>query len=511
MDGRWPGPVFPVRSPGRHQHLSHGDWRQHDSGHEPRDRRERHHRAQSRTLGCREVVLVFSAYEDDGYSIYALESAEALAGQPPVDLPRNAAILPPRRAAEGPVYALLSDPKNGLPQPETAAVQPKPTSQSWGSISPGNPRLALASIPLGPTPPVGLGWSSATCSATTRSMTGAQVTSRFDEFGGTAALSEQEQALELGRDDRSDAVRRARLRSRTDDERWAAGVRGARVPVAADRSVRHRTHFISLQPRLARGRDRRVQADRFQARSDRAVVFADDRAAAHRRDAPTSGPSHGSTSAKRQRRSFTTRRSAVSQARFAAVVTASSSLKAPARSRIPACSVTSGRITCPSVLSRSHSVGCTTGAMATTRRTSDFPFSISDIQGSCAVTIRAPSNRSNAASRRTANARHSTSWWAARSQSPTPSSGSRCGARLAGTTSTVRFRSRWPSSPTPAWPGTAALVRALAPPIDEPVVSVGAAMRINVFGFAVAEIDYVRPLDRPGRGWLWQFNLRPGF
>ena len=34
---------------------------------------------------------------------------------------------------------------------------------------------------------------------------------------------------------------------------------------------------------------------------------------------------------------------------------------------------------------------------------------------------------------------------------------------------------------------------------------------MNVFGFAVAEIDYVRPLDRPRRGWLWQFNLMPGF
>ena len=41
--------------------------------------------------------------------------------------------------------------------------------------------------------------------------------------------------------------------------------------------------------------------------------------------------------------------------------------------------------------------------------------------------------------------------------------------------------------------------------------SVGVAMRANLFGFAVAEIDYVRPLDRPGRGWLWQFNLMPGF
>jgi outer membrane protein assembly factor BamA len=45
----------------------------------------------------------------------------------------------------------------------------------------------------------------------------------------------------------------------------------------------------------------------------------------------------------------------------------------------------------------------------------------------------------------------------------------------------------------------------------EPVSSVGAAMRVNLFGFAVGEIDYVRPLDRPGKGWMWQFNLRPGF
>ena len=43
------------------------------------------------------------------------------------------------------------------------------------------------------------------------------------------------------------------------------------------------------------------------------------------------------------------------------------------------------------------------------------------------------------------------------------------------------------------------------------MVSFGAAMRVNVLGFMVAEIDYVRPLDRPGRGWLWQFSLRPGF
>jgi outer membrane protein assembly factor BamA len=45
----------------------------------------------------------------------------------------------------------------------------------------------------------------------------------------------------------------------------------------------------------------------------------------------------------------------------------------------------------------------------------------------------------------------------------------------------------------------------------DPVSSAGIGMRVNLFGFAVGEIDYVRPFDRPGRGWLWQFNLRPGF
>ena len=48
-------------------------------------------------------------------------------------------------------------------------------------------------------------------------------------------------------------------------------------------------------------------------------------------------------------------------------------------------------------------------------------------------------------------------------------------------------------------------------PNGDLVRSVGALARINLLGFAIAEIDYVRPLDRPGRGWLWSFNLRPGF
>jgi Tol biopolymer transport system component len=51
----------------------------------------------------------------------------------------------------------------------------------------------------------------------------------------------------------------------------------------------------------------------------------------------------------------------------------------------------------------------------------------------------------------------------------------------------------------------------LSGPNQNFVKSWGAVARVNVLGFAVAEIDYVRPLDRLGRGWMWEFNLRPGF
>ena len=51
----------------------------------------------------------------------------------------------------------------------------------------------------------------------------------------------------------------------------------------------------------------------------------------------------------------------------------------------------------------------------------------------------------------------------------------------------------------------------LSGPNSDLVRSVGVAGRINILGFAVAEIDYVKPLDRPLKGWYLEFNLRPGF
>jgi outer membrane protein assembly factor BamA len=43
------------------------------------------------------------------------------------------------------------------------------------------------------------------------------------------------------------------------------------------------------------------------------------------------------------------------------------------------------------------------------------------------------------------------------------------------------------------------------------VSSYGTSLRVNLLGFAVAEVAYVHPNDRPRKGWYWQFMLQPGF
>jgi outer membrane protein assembly factor BamA len=43
------------------------------------------------------------------------------------------------------------------------------------------------------------------------------------------------------------------------------------------------------------------------------------------------------------------------------------------------------------------------------------------------------------------------------------------------------------------------------------VWSAGAALRINLFGYAVGEFDFAHPFQRPNHGWVFQFNLTPGF
>jgi outer membrane protein assembly factor BamA len=67
-----------------------------------------------------------------------------------------------------------------------------------------------------------------------------------------------------------------------------------------------------------------------------------------------------------------------------------------------------------------------------------------------------------------------------------------------------------------AWDSDNADVRILGLGCDtgscrEPVYSAGLGLRINVLGFLIAEIDYVRPFQRPVKGAHWQFHFTPGF
>ena len=91
--------------------------------------------------------LVFSAYENDGYNIYALDTAEQLAGETSVDLPRNAAVLPPRRDPGGLVVEALQDATWGLPGTEVPIGEPyKP---KWGLDFVGQPSFGVGVDPFG--------------------------------------------------------------------------------------------------------------------------------------------------------------------------------------------------------------------------------------------------------------------------------------------------------------------------------------------------------------------------
>jgi dipeptidyl aminopeptidase/acylaminoacyl peptidase len=43
------------------------------------------------------------------------------------------------------------------------------------------------------------------------------------------------------------------------------------------------------------------------------------------------------------------------------------------------------------------------------------------------------------------------------------------------------------------------------------VSSAGVGIRVNALGYVIAEFDAAHPIDRRGRGWMFVFNLRPGF
>ena len=142
---------------------------------------------------------------------------------------------------------------------------------------------------------------------------------------------------------------------------------------------------------------------------------------------------------------------------------------------------------------------------ASARSTSATPTS------SAATTRSTPSECAATRARMPRAARRSTGCSAAASSSATRSCGRRCGVSSGGASPTGRCRSRSPCSPTPASRGSAARAPKLFGGDKDLLTSVGAAARVNVFGFLVAEVSVARPFQRPGQGWVWQWSITPGF
>jgi Tol biopolymer transport system component len=45
----------------------------------------------------------------------------------------------------------------------------------------------------------------------------------------------------------------------------------------------------------------------------------------------------------------------------------------------------------------------------------------------------------------------------------------------------------------------------------KPVWSTGVSLRFNMFGYFILGVDWVKPFQRPDKGWHFQFNMTPGF
>ena len=228
VERRRPVALLRVRSRRHLEHLSHRDRRRDDAADQLADRRQRHHRAEPGAVG-RGNRLVFSAFEDNGYTIYALETPEQLAGAPVQTLPINAAVLPPRRDGAGRCSRRSENDTLGLP-PETAAIaaeEYKPKlgldyagsagdRRRQGSVRHLRRRRRVVRVQRHARQPHAL-----------YRRAGHQPLRRVRRH---ARLHQPQAPLELGRLGRSDAVRLAHVHARR-HRAGAAGLRRGRVPI----------------------------------------------------------------------------------------------------------------------------------------------------------------------------------------------------------------------------------------------------------------------------------------
>ncbi len=465
----------------------------------------------SPALSVADGRLVFSAFEDNGYTIYALESAEQLAGGPVVNLPINAAVLPPRKAGAGPVYAAVTNETLGLPSEAAAAAPAEEYKPKLGLDFAGQPTIAVGRDPFGTYVGGGISLAFSDMLGNHAVYAGAQATNRFDEFGGNITYI-----------------------NRTHRWNWGAAI--DQTPYVY-RSFNAGVTNIAGQPAYIEQEYRFLQTDRSMtgllsypfSRAHRVDFSGGFRQVAYKQDVTTRAFDYYSgQQISEDRENVATADSLNLGEASAALVfdTSISGVASPIRGSRYRFEVaqTSGTISYTGLTADAR-----TYRMPFRPVTFAFRGLFFGRYGSGAEDYRLPTLYLGYPGlvRGYDSYSFESSECGLSPDGSCPVFDNLLGSRVAIVNAEMRvplwalFGGSNFYGPLPvelalfadsgvAW-GQSNSQQFAHGSNKDPVSSLGVAMRANLFGFAVAELDYVRPVDRPDRGWLWQFNLMPGF
>ena len=465
----------------------------------------------SPALSVADGRLVFSAFEDNGYTIYALESAEQLAGGAVVNLPINAAVLPPRKAGAGPVYAAVTNETLGLPSEAAAAAPAEEYKPKLGLDFAGQPTIAVGRDPFGTYVGGGISLAFSDMLGNHAVYAGAQATNRFDEFGGNITYI-----------------------NRT--HRWNWGAALDQTPYVY-RSFNAGVTNIAGQPAYIEQEYRFLQTDRSVtgllsypfSRAHRVDFSGGVRQVAYKQDVTTRAFDYYSgQQISEDRENVATADSLNLGEASAALVfdTSISGVASPIRGSRYRFEVaqTSGTISYTGLTADAR-----TYRMPFRPVTFAFRGLFFGRYGSGAEDYRLPTLYLGYPGlvRGYDSYSFESSECGLATDGSCPVFDHLLGSRVAIVNAEMRvplwalFGGSNFYGPLPvemalfadsgvAW-GQSNSQQFAHGSNKDPVSSFGVAMRANLFGFAVAELDYVRPVDRPDRGWLWQFNLMPGF
>jgi hypothetical protein len=453
--------------------------------------------------------IAFSAYENDGYDIYALESGDQLAGGPLVSLPQNAAVLPPRTTAQGAVYSAIQNPTTGLP-PSADAFPVTPYRPKMSLDFAGQPTIGVGVDPFGTYAAGSMSFVFSDMLGNHVLGTSVQVTSRFDEFGGSA--------MYLNR-----------------THRWNWGVEADQTPYVA-RAFETGTGVLNGQGVYVEREFRVVQTDRgFSgiiqypfSRAQRIEVNGGLRQIGLKQDVTERvfdlASGQPLSEDKTNLGTFPTLNIGTAAAALVydtSIFGATSPIRG-SRYRLEL-SQSAGSLTYSGVLADVR-----TYLMPVRPYTFAFRALYYGRYGADSEDSRLPTlylGYPGLVRGYDSNSFESGEC-GVQPDGSCPAFDRLIGSRVAIANAELRFP-LWGAFGGDSFYGPVPVELAIfsdagvawgrgsSPQFGggdrQPVASVGAAARMNLFGFAVGEVDFVHPLNRPGRGWLWQFSLRPGF